>query len=129
MHLVHFQSVFICSQYDNVPWQANLGKPKSASQPGCQLIDNTLWGSHVIPPINPPHSPFTRTPILKEIFLSLAYKASFETLCRRDKASNCLFFRESQAREFTNSSINFTCQAIHQWFILWKHKMASPDFL
>ena len=67
--------------------------------------------------------------LLKEIFLSLAYKASFETLCGRDKASNCLFFRKSQAREFTNSSINFTCQAIHQWFILWKLKMASPDFL
>ena len=117
MHLVHFQSVFICSQYDNVPWQANLGKPKSASQPGCQLIDNTLWGSHVILPINPPHSPFTRTPILKAIFLSLAYKGSFETLCGRDKGSTvCSLEKVKQESLRTHQSTSLVKRYINDSF-------------
>ena len=117
MHLVHFQRVFICSQYDNVPWQVNLGRPKSTSQPGCQLIDNTLWGSHVIPPINPPHSPFTRTPILKEIFLSLAYKASFETLCGRDKGSTvCSLEKVKQESLRTHQSTSLVKRYINDSF-------------
>ena len=70
--------IMIPTENYNMTLQANLRYPMSTDQPGCHMINNTLWITHaiplfkIIPLINP-------SPNFIAIFLIPPYKANFES--------------------------------------------------